>query len=61
MFGERQRACNVIASGTCACGWVLDRVFRDTEVGEVIHADDALLDRGWLPRAVVFNVYGCAM
>jgi hypothetical protein len=63
VFGERQRARDVIVSGTCACGWVPDRGFCETEVGEVVHADDVPLDRGRVPRVIVFNssVHGCVM
>lgn len=33
-----------MTSGTCACGRVPDRVFCDTMVGEVIHAEEVPLD-----------------
>ena len=39
-----------MTSGTCACGRVPDRVFCDTKVGEVVHAEEVPLNRGWVRR-----------
>ena len=44
-----------MTSGTCACGRVPDRVFCDTMVGEVIHAEEVPLDWRWVQRVFVVN------